>query len=319
MNVSEPSPKFKRYCRKHSLRHPYVLLQASQRLCEQRKVLQHVLMAVRAVHPSLQLVEVQIGPDVGDQLGCYGHLRFPLTRPRSPGSISDPDDTAGAHLQLLDWPSPQLLLELVAHSSGAVASSLHLSLTAISFGRPVLRPVIADGGASKYALLTRYNHSIVHLPRRADEMKQAAAAARRFAALLKHAWAGNAGLDGEAVGEREVRDVGGALPPQGLRNLTQKLAVHGDRVAAGIRTELTQELAVHWDRVAAGIRTGRRAPVPLGTPRFLHALPFWLEMLQGQQALLDPAHWAADGGGVPWPDRGPDLHYVRQCTGAREE
>ncbi|MEO8355340.1 MAG: rhamnan synthesis F family protein, partial [Chloroflexota bacterium] len=52
---------------------------------------------------------------------------------------------------LSDWPSPLEIAGIVAHSSGAIALSLHLSITALNYGLPVLRPMTAR--LPKYALL----------------------------------------------------------------------------------------------------------------------------------------------------------------------
>jgi len=52
---------------------------------------------------------------------------------------------------LPEWPSPIEIAGLVAHSTGVIALSLHLSITALAYGLPVLRPAEAKGG--KYKLL----------------------------------------------------------------------------------------------------------------------------------------------------------------------
>lgn len=49
------------------------------------------------------------------------------------------------------WPSPIEIAGLIAHSSGVITMSLHLSITALNYGLPVLRPATAAG--QKYALL----------------------------------------------------------------------------------------------------------------------------------------------------------------------
>lgn len=52
---------------------------------------------------------------------------------------------------LPEWPSPIEIAGLVAHSAGVIAQSLHLSISALAYGLPVLRPAEAKGG--KYTLL----------------------------------------------------------------------------------------------------------------------------------------------------------------------
>ena len=291
VNAREPSPQYKSFLRKHGLWRPYVLLQGSKQLHEESvwPVVRNLLKEIHAAHPMLQFVEVQIGPDVGDELGPHLGRLFAGT--------SDAGQTvAAAHVQITEWPSPQLLAELVAHSCGAIASSLHLSLTSISLGRPVLRPAYDK---DKYKLLEAYNHSIVLIPGATGGNLHTQAIAERFGDKLMHVC--GAGLGGEEaaanVAGGGVGSLGEALPVQRPNSLSRKLAAH-------------------WNQVAARIRGGRKTQVPLGTPRFLQALPFWLEGHPDQEALLDPAIWGGGGGGVPWaPTQG--VRHGKQAPSAK--
>jgi len=101
------------------IRGAYVILQPATELLRWRESVATVLQAATAVR--LDVLELPIGPMLGDRVGVLGELPVPThTAPR--------------------WPSPQAIAQLIANASGAIGMSFHLGVTAVSFGVPVFRP-----------------------------------------------------------------------------------------------------------------------------------------------------------------------------------
>lgn len=129
---------------RYGIRPPFVLVHASGRNNE----FAAPIAAARRALQGYQFVEIEIGPDIGDRVGGFDHPGLADLHPVSP------------------WPSPADLALLVATSSGVITTSLHLSLTAIASGRPVMRPVEKPG--SKYVPLQEHE-PIVWMRRKKED------------------------------------------------------------------------------------------------------------------------------------------------------
>lgn len=110
------------------LRGRYIIVQATPHVEGVTKA----LLSQPDMPPDLDVLALPIGPVLGDDVSHI--LKF----------IPE-----AKHLQ--EWPSPDEIACLVSHSDGVIAYSLHLSITALAYGIPVLRPAEAKGG--KYTLL----------------------------------------------------------------------------------------------------------------------------------------------------------------------
>lgn len=109
---------------------PYVVLQSSPDLEEHRD---EIGIAVdRLAVQGVQTVELPISPDLGDSVGVLGLGHRALTA-------------------IQPWPRPLQIARVIAGAEGVIARSLHLSITAIACGVPVLRPPSRD--RDKYATL----------------------------------------------------------------------------------------------------------------------------------------------------------------------
>jgi len=175
------SPEFNALAERIGLRPPYILLQASARASE----FTEPIKAARAALPGHQFVEIEIGPEIGDRLGHHDALAL------------------ASHIKIQQWPSPPLLAEIVARSSGVIATSLHLSLTALAYHHPVLRP--AEKPGSKYALLEEHD-TVVPMTRKK---------------------AGG--------GEKFAVKVLNPTPSHALPGVLDQLATHWDKTAALVR------------------------------------------------------------------------------------
>jgi lipopolysaccharide transport system ATP-binding protein len=102
----------------------YVILQPAPELVPWRESVATVLEAVSAL--GLDVLELPIGPVLGDRAGLLGELPAPTrAAPR--------------------WPGPQAIAQLVANAAGAIGMSLHLGITAVAFGVPLFRPPSPPG------------------------------------------------------------------------------------------------------------------------------------------------------------------------------
>jgi lipopolysaccharide transport system ATP-binding protein len=110
------------------LRGEYIVLQAHPSL----KPIVEGLVSSGRLSPDVDIFALPIGPILGDDVSYT--LQFLPT---------------AKHLER--WPSPREIAGLIANSSGVIAQSLHLSITALAYGLPVLRP--SDAKLSKYEVL----------------------------------------------------------------------------------------------------------------------------------------------------------------------
>lgn len=102
----------------------YVVLQPAPELVPWRASVARVLEAAAAL--GLDVLELPIGPVLGDRAGLLGELGVPVRpAPR--------------------WPGPEAMAQLIANASAAIGMSLHLGITAVSFGVPLYRPPSPPG------------------------------------------------------------------------------------------------------------------------------------------------------------------------------
>ena len=106
------------------IRAPYLIVQPTPELLPWRADLEVVLKAAHAA--GLEVLELPIGPALGDRAGALGELPVPTrAAPR--------------------WPGPAAMVELIANAAGAVGMSYHLGVTATAFGVPLWRPPSPPG------------------------------------------------------------------------------------------------------------------------------------------------------------------------------
>ncbi|MEO7804444.1 MAG: polysaccharide pyruvyl transferase family protein, partial [Actinomycetota bacterium] len=125
----EPTEEFLRWRTSIGLQREYVVIQPAPALKPYASVIREALASLSA--RGVQVVELVIGPAVGDEVGIL-HL-------------DPPPVTASL------WSQPLLLAEVVKGASAVIAQSLHLSITALCVDVPLFR-VQSDEG-SKYSIL----------------------------------------------------------------------------------------------------------------------------------------------------------------------
>lgn len=132
INPHQPSPEFLRLREALGLKRPYLIVQTV-------KGLESFARLVRN-HPQVfanyQLVALPVGPVLGDDAAV---LKTDL-----PEIIC-----------LQQWPSPLLMAELISGATAAIGISLHLSITALTFGVPMFRP--SDFLYGKYEILSQFD------------------------------------------------------------------------------------------------------------------------------------------------------------------
>ena len=110
------------------IRRQYLVIQASSEL----ETVTKVLLSNVDILSDFDVLVLPIGPILGDN---NSHILSFLPQAK----------------YFQSWPALDEIAGLVANSSGVIALSLHLSITALAYGLPVLRPGTADYG--KYAFL----------------------------------------------------------------------------------------------------------------------------------------------------------------------
>ena len=106
----------------------YIVVQATPNVAE----IATSFLAVNNLQSAFDILALPIGPILGDDV-TYIQRLFPQAK------------------SLPVWPSPKEIAGIVAFSRGVIGISLHLSITALAYGLPVLRPITAKTG--KYAPL----------------------------------------------------------------------------------------------------------------------------------------------------------------------
>jgi lipopolysaccharide transport system ATP-binding protein len=131
MPAENPSTEYLALRDSLGLKGDYLIVQANADLEAFTRLLQNHPLLGRA-YP---IVILPVGPVHGD------------AAPRS-------DENIPNSIRLPAWPSPLLIAELIGHAAAVVGTSMHLAITAISYGVPVFRPATAFAG--KYSILSDF-------------------------------------------------------------------------------------------------------------------------------------------------------------------
>jgi hypothetical protein len=126
---NRPSQAYRAQLKELGIEPPYVVLQPSPRLAPFAPRLQESLRGLR--RDGWSILELPIGPVHGDAAGSLDLGVDTVTPSR--------------------WPDPELLLELIGRSSGAIGVSMHLAIVAAALGVPVARPADLTSSESKHA------------------------------------------------------------------------------------------------------------------------------------------------------------------------
>ena len=129
VDVRHPSTGYERLCESLGLRAPYILIQAVPELEAVPRMIRKHAHAFR----DYQVMVLPIGPALGENSAIFTDDLPDAIRPDA-------------------WPEPLLLAELIAHASVVVGSSLHLAISALAFGVPVIRPA-ANAFGGKFGIL----------------------------------------------------------------------------------------------------------------------------------------------------------------------
>jgi Polysaccharide pyruvyl transferase/2OG-Fe(II) oxygenase superfamily len=128
----KPSAAYATLCAQAGLTRPYVIIQAAGSLAG----FVRFARAHRERLAGYQFLSLPIGPVLGDTDAAF---------------TGQSDELA----MLPSWPDPLLIAELIAGASGVVGTSLHLAITALSFGVPLFRPEGTFSG--KFAILSQHD------------------------------------------------------------------------------------------------------------------------------------------------------------------
>lgn len=132
IDANHPSRAFNRLRETLGLKSRYIVVQAIDGL----KAFSRLVAKHTKLFKDYQLVVLPIGPILGDDNEIFGRNVHGVVR-------------------LPVWPDPLLLAELIANAEAAVGVSLHLSITALSSGVPVFRPLKNFDG--KYKVLSNFD------------------------------------------------------------------------------------------------------------------------------------------------------------------
>jgi lipopolysaccharide transport system ATP-binding protein len=132
VNLERPSPEYLRLRESVGLRAPYIVVQATAGL----EAFSQFVRNHPQIFQDYQFVILPIGPILGDDTALF-------------------DGQLPAGICLTTWPAPLLIAELIGQAAAVVGVSLHLAITSIVFGVPVLRPAGAFG--DKFSTLLGFN------------------------------------------------------------------------------------------------------------------------------------------------------------------
>jgi lipopolysaccharide transport system ATP-binding protein len=130
INQENPSDAYERLQSLLNLQKPYIVLQATESI----NPFLHRIIADGKKFQDFQLLVLPISPVLGDNVNAI--------QSKAPNLIC-----------LKERIDPLLVAELISHAEGVVGHSLHLSITALSFGVPVFRSTSSTG---KYKPLSRF-------------------------------------------------------------------------------------------------------------------------------------------------------------------
>jgi hypothetical protein len=127
----EPSPAYRAQLDELGIAPPYVVLQPSPRLQQFAPRLEEALRGLQ--HDGWSILELPIGPIHGD----------------APGTLELGVETVTPSR----WPHPELAVELIGRSRGAIGVSMHLAIVATALGVPVARPADLTRAESKHGVV----------------------------------------------------------------------------------------------------------------------------------------------------------------------
>ena len=250
---AQPTRRWSELRSRLGVRGDYVVLQPSPQLVDHRATVD--LLLDTATREGLQILEMPISPVLGDRVGV----------------IQTGIDT----IPVEPWPDPQLLIEIVAGSQGAIAQSLHLSIVASACGVPVHRP--PSVAADKYSVLDGLTSVRVwsEAPDLVFGRRAPSQDVKELVGQVEGHWDRVAGVirAERDTGRRDVPRFVGAVPPaleraarlegelRVLRNEYEELAAEHRRVREH-RAQVERELEA-WEGRRA-VRTARRFKRALG-------------------------------------------------------
>jgi lipopolysaccharide transport system ATP-binding protein len=130
ISLGHEGQEFREFINTHSLSEKYIVCQPSPMLFPWANDVLRTLALFR--EHGYDVVILPISPTLGDS-SLYFH-------------------TLGEGIRYVEkWPHPLSIAEIIARSTAVIGISLHLSIVALVFGVPVIRP--KDKGLSKYSLL----------------------------------------------------------------------------------------------------------------------------------------------------------------------
>jgi len=132
VDQEKPSKEYEYLRLQLGLTKPYIILQATETITS----IFHLIEANVRKFQDFQLLVVPISPVLGDQ-------------------ISAVQSKVANVIYLKETIHPLLIAELISHAEGVIGHSLHLSITALTFGVPVFRPDSINNG--KYKILSTFN------------------------------------------------------------------------------------------------------------------------------------------------------------------
>lgn len=180
----EPTAEFTRLCRVSGLDGPYIVIQATLGVEDFARFVKDHAERFRG----FRFLALPIGPALGEH-----------------SAIVDAD--LPGLVQLLEWPDPLVIAELIGRSEAVVGHSYHLFITALACGVPAFtRQNLSTG---KYSALGRFE-TLFSLPR-----------------------------DGELTPDWFLQRVGRTAPSAAARATDEPLTQHWDRIAAAIRGPAT--------------------------------------------------------------------------------
>jgi polysaccharide pyruvyl transferase WcaK-like protein len=127
----EPSAAYRSELEELGIAQPYIVMQPSPRLRPFASRLEESLRELQ--QDGWSILELPVGPIHGDSAGSLG-LDIETRTPSM-------------------WPHPELAIELIGRSRGAIGVSMHLAIVAAALGVPVARPADLTRSESKHVAI----------------------------------------------------------------------------------------------------------------------------------------------------------------------